>query len=137
MAKLTIKIVSSGVTFDIEGVNLWQHTPCQLIEEMISCGYLPEETSCPVDYPNVVIIDIVSKVIDNMNILQSIKRIKNPVYFDRMIVKGNLEQFVFLILLLPIVIFAVGLFLKWILLLVFDFSEPFCYCKGGLVLGHI
>lgn len=47
MAKLTIKIVSSGVTFDIEGVNLWQHTPRQLIDEMISCGYLPEETSCP------------------------------------------------------------------------------------------
>lgn len=67
-----------------------------------------------------------------MIILQDIKRIKNPIYFDRMIVKGNLKQFVFVVLLLPIVIFDVGLFLKWILLLVFDSSEPFAIAHEGL-----
>jgi len=47
MAKLTIKITHTGEEFEIEDVDLKQHTPRQLIDEMINQGLLPPETTAP------------------------------------------------------------------------------------------
>lgn len=47
MAILTIKIASTGEEFEIEDVDLKQHTPRQLIDEMINQGLLPPETIAP------------------------------------------------------------------------------------------
>lgn len=47
MAKLTIKITHTGEEFEIEDADLKQHTPRQLIDEMINQGFLPAETIGP------------------------------------------------------------------------------------------
>ena len=47
MAKFTIKIANTGEEFEIEDVDLKQHTPRQLIDEMINQGLLPPETIAP------------------------------------------------------------------------------------------
>ena len=47
MAKLIIKITSTGEEFEIEDVDLKQHTPRQLIDEMINQGVLPPEAIAP------------------------------------------------------------------------------------------
>ena len=59
MAKLKIKIAKTGEEFEIEDVDLKQHTPRQLIDEMINQGILSAETIAPygVINKNNVIID--------------------------------------------------------------------------------
>lgn len=47
MAKLTIKITTTGEEFEIEDVDLKQHTPRQLIDEMINHGLLLAESIVP------------------------------------------------------------------------------------------
>lgn len=67
-----------------------------------------------------------------MTIFQTIKKIFSPIYFDRMIAKGNLKQFLIVILLLPIAIFGLGLLFKFILYSIWGTYEPLSIVKDGL-----
>lgn len=67
-----------------------------------------------------------------MKITEDISKLKNPIYFDRMIAKGNIKQFLLIVLLLPLVFIVIGLLLKWLLSVVWGTSEPLSIVKEGL-----
>ena len=67
-----------------------------------------------------------------MILLKDIKRVKDPIYFDRMIAKGNLKLFLFFILFLPFVIWGVGTICQLIMSQFWGTLEPLSFAKDGL-----
>ena len=67
-----------------------------------------------------------------MRMIQNIKNLLNPIYFDRMVAKGSLKQFLCIIMLLPVGIWFIGVIAQFALVHIFGASEPLSFIKDGL-----